>query len=108
MAAQWPAVASFVQVEDSPLVLGPCSGASALFQLPAWQPCAMVVEAGGGLISIRWTIVLGPRRIDFRQDGSGMVQMRASAAWLPVETTWIDGPALCWNGVCAQGDIPLD
>jgi hypothetical protein len=37
-----------------------------------------------------------------------MVQMRASAAWIPVESTWIAGPALCWNGVCAQGDIPLD
>ena len=68
----------------------------------------MVLGEGGGPTPIRWTIKLGLRRFEFRQDGSGMVQMRASAAWIPVETTWIVGPALCWNGVCAQGDIPLD
>ena len=68
----------------------------------------MVVEEGSGSTPIRWTIELGPRRIVFRQDGSGIVQMRSSASWIPVETTWIAGPALCWNSVCAQGDIPLD
>ncbi len=68
----------------------------------------MVLEEGGGPTPIHWTIEFGPRRIEFRQDGTGMVQMRASAAWIPVESTWIAGPALCWNGVCAQGDIPLD
>ena len=51
---------------------------------------------------------LGPRRIDFRNDGSGTVQMLDSTGWLPIETSWIAGPALCWNGLCAQGDIPLD
>lgn len=85
LAAQWPVVASFVQVEDSPLVLGACSGASALFQLPAWQPCAVVVEAGGGLISIRWTIELGPRRITDRRDCSGMEQAGLDGSTVQLE-----------------------
>ena len=42
------------------------------------------------------------------RDGSGTVQMLDSAGWIAVETSWIAGPALCWNGLCAQGDIPLD
>lgn len=80
-----------------------------------WQPCILEVEQPGE----RWTIVVAKRRIAFRHDGSGTVRMRdlasqpvaepqAAQAWQPVETTWIAGPALCWNGVCAQGDIPLD
>lgn len=85
MAAQWPVVASFVQVEYSPLVLGACSGASALFQLSAWQPCAVIVEAGGGLISIRWTIELGPRRIAVRRVCSGMEQAGLDGSTVQLE-----------------------
>ena len=73
-----------------------------------WQPCTRLVQAPAAELPIRWTIELGPRRIDFRNDGSGTVQMLDSTGWLPVETSWIAGPALCWNGLCAQGDIPLD
>lgn len=77
-----------------------------------WQGCAMEVDQPGA----RWTLVLGQRRIGFRHDGSGTVRMQDPApqsgvnghGWIPVETSWIAGPALCWNGVCAQGDIPLD
>jgi len=79
-----------------------------------WQGCAMEVEQPGA----RWTLVVGQRRIGFRHDGSGTVRMqdpehgRQSGShergWIPVETSWIAGPALCWNGVCAQGDLPLD
>ena len=68
----------------------------------------MLVQAPAAELPIRWTIELGQRRIDFRNDGSGTVQMLDSTGWLPVETSWIAGPALCWNGLCAQGDIPLD
>lgn len=57
----------------------------------------------------RWTVVVGKRRIGFRHDGSGTVQMEDPArGWMPVDTFWITGPALCWNGVCAKGDLPLD
>jgi len=30
------------------------------------------------------------------------------SAWIPVDVHWSDDPALCWDGVCAQGDLPLD
>ncbi|WP_233128471.1 MULTISPECIES: hypothetical protein [Synechococcales] len=79
-----------------------------------WLGCAMEVEQLGA----SWTLVVGKRRIGFRHDGSGMVRMQnqirghqrgsSGGDWIAVETSWIAGPALCWNGVCAQGDIPLD
>lgn len=80
-----------------------------------WQSCSMDVDRPGE----RWSIQVAGRRIAFRHDGSGTVTMQDpapvplpngddSGAWVPVDTTWIAGPALCWNGVCAQGDIPLD
>ena len=80
-----------------------------------WQSCSMQVERPGE----RWAIQVAGRQIAFRHDGSGIVTMHdpstsspaapgADRTWVPVETTWIAGPALCWNGVCAQGDIPLD
>ena len=69
-------------------------------------------------VGASWTLVVGKRRIGFRHDGSGMVRMQnpqpglqsgsTGGGWIPVETSWIAGPALCWNSVCAQGDIPLD
>ena len=80
-----------------------------------WQHCSMDLDRPGE----RWSIQVAGRRIAFRHDGSGTVTMQDPApvstansgdgrAWVPVATTWIAGPALCWNGVCAQGDIPLD
>ena len=71
----------------------------------------MEVESPGE----RWSLVVGPRRIAFRHDGRGTVRMDDPASppgsnghWRAVQTTWIAGPALCWNSICAQGDIPLD
>jgi hypothetical protein len=96
LAARWPAAVSFGQLESSPLALRP------------WQPCTMLVQAPAGELPVRWTSELGQRRFEFRHDGSGTVQMLDSAGWIAVETSWIAGPAHCWNGLCAQGDIPLD
>ena len=80
-----------------------------------WQTCSMDIDRPGE----RWALQVAGRRIEFRHDGSGTVTMQDPASpspasggpagpWVPVATTWIAGPALCWNGVCAQGDIPLD
>ena len=80
-----------------------------------WQTCTMVVESPGE----RWEIRVAGSRISFRHDGGGTVTMNnppdgplsklpRGRGWIPVQTSWIAGPALCWNGVCAQGDIPLD
>ncbi|MEB3207503.1 MAG: hypothetical protein VKK63_01140 [Synechococcus sp.] len=81
-------------------------------EMGPWQPCAMVVEQPGE----RWAIQVAGRRIAFQHDGRGTVTMQDPAlgrpghtnGWIPVQTTWIDGPALCWNGVCTQGEFPLD
>jgi hypothetical protein len=39
----------------------------------------MLVQAPAAELPIRWTIELGPRRIDFRNDGSGTFALAASA-----------------------------
>ena len=65
----------------------------------------MLVQAPAGELPVRWTSELGQRRFDFRHDGSGTVQMLDSAGWIAVETSWIAGPALCWNGLCVPKGI---
>ncbi|QPN66186.1 hypothetical protein [Synechococcus sp. CBW1006] len=72
-----------------------------------WQPCAMTVMS----IGERWQLQVGERRYDFQHDGSGSVRMRqdqAAGGWREVESTWSADASLCWDGLCARGDIPLD
>ena len=70
-----------------------------------WQPCRMEVVTIGS----QWSLVVGAQRWEFRHDGSGRVTMRHGAgSWRPVSSRWDDRNSLCWNGVCARGDIPLD
>lgn len=70
-----------------------------------WRPCVMRVESVG----LAWQIQLNGEQISFRHDGRGRVRMRrASQEWVPVEARWSDDAALCWDGVCARGDLPLD
>ena len=71
----------------------------------AWQPCRMQVESLGE----RWWLIVADQRFGFRHDGRGGVTMQAgSSAWRPVDARWQNDASLCWNGVCARGDIPLD
>jgi hypothetical protein len=71
----------------------------------AWRDCQMVVEQVGAL----WQLVLGHERYGFQHDGRGLVRMRrGSGAWTPVQTRWSADASLCWDGLCAQGAIPLD
>ncbi|QEY31642.1 hypothetical protein EVJ50_04620 [Synechococcus sp. RSCCF101] len=78
----------------------------------AWQPCRMGVEDVGR----RWWLQLDSRRWQFQHDGSGRVRMQApDAGWRSVEPRWESitavepaSHALCWDGVCALGPIPLD
>lgn len=75
-----------------------------------WRDCSLEVERLGE----RWSLLLDGQRLEFRHDGRGTVTMQRSStadpspAWVPVEALWTEDPALCWNGVCAQGDLPLD
>ena len=70
-----------------------------------WQPCRMQIEDVG----MRWELRIGNRRIGFRHTGDGAVHMRLSQGdWRPVSAHWQADATLCWDGVCARGDIPLD
>ena len=70
-----------------------------------WQPCRMVVQADG----LGWELTIGQQRIGFRHDARGSVSMRKGPSpWKSVEARWMGDAALCWDGVCAQGAIPLD
>ncbi len=70
-----------------------------------WQKCRMEVQQVG----IRWILVVGDQRIEFRHDQRGSVTMlRPPGGWQPVNSRWEADTSLCWDGVCARGDIPLD
>lgn len=70
-----------------------------------WRDCQLWVEQIGSL----WSLVVGEERIGFRHDGRGSVLMqRSDGPWRPVQARWNAEAVLCWDGVCAQGDLPLD
>ncbi len=70
-----------------------------------WQTCQMQVEE----IGAHWFLLVGGQRIEFRHDGRGSVTMqRDPGVWRPVSSRWQEDTSLCWDGVCARGDIPLD
>ena len=70
-----------------------------------WQACRMEVVAIGS----KWALVVGAQRWEFRHDGRGIVTMKhGEGSWRPVSSRWEERNSLCWDGVCARGDIPLD
>lgn len=71
----------------------------------AWQPCRMVIESLGE----HWWLQVGGRRFEFRHDGHGNVTV-ADGAGPPHAVTprWRSSGVLCWDGLCAEGPIPLD
>jgi hypothetical protein len=70
-----------------------------------WRDCQMRVHNLGE----RWTLVVGREEFAFQHDGKGSIRMRtARSTWVPVQPRWREDATLCWDGVCAQGEIPLD
>lgn len=70
-----------------------------------WQDCQMLIER----IGERWCLVVGAERVWFEHDGRGRVRMlRGSGGWIPVDARWTADAALCWDGICAKGELPLD
>ncbi|SBO42310.1 hypothetical protein [Cyanobium sp. NIES-981] len=75
-----------------------------------WADCHLQVEE----IGRRWRLLLDGQSIEFRHDGRGSVTMQRhrtgepATTWVPVEPRWSEEQALCWDGICAQGDLPLD
>lgn len=69
-----------------------------------WTPCTLVVAEVG----VRWWLLLDGSRYSFQHDGRGRVELRHNGGEAQlVESTW-QGEALCWNTLCARGDLPLD
>jgi hypothetical protein len=99
-----------------PLGLGALAGLPAVAQQPvplecrlgsgAWTRCTMRVESVG----LHWWIQAGPKTVEFRHDGRGGIAMRQGkeTQWQKVDASWSADAALCWDGVCARGAIPLD
>jgi hypothetical protein len=70
-----------------------------------WQSCRMEVQEVGA----QWVLLVGRQRVEFRHDGTGAVRMQKdTGGWRPVSSRWNEDTSLCWDGVCARGDIPLD
>lgn len=71
----------------------------------SWSDCRMVIDT----IGVHWWLVVGDRRFEFRHDGRGSVTM-AEGALGPktVMPQWRSTGVLCWDGICAEGAIPLD
>ena len=71
----------------------------------AWQPCTMTVVQLGE----HWWLQVGRQRLEFRSDGRGSVSLRnGSGQARAVMPVWGADQALCWDGVCAKGNLPLD
>ena len=70
-----------------------------------WRNCNMRVDRLGE----HWWLELGGRLIEFRHDGQGGLAMRwPGGPWRPVNSRWQSDGCLCWDGICARGNIPLD
>ena len=71
----------------------------------AWQPCTMTVVQLGE----HWWLQVGSQRLEFRSDGRGSVSLRSGESQpRAVQPVWDQDQALCWDGVCAKGNLPLD
>ncbi|MEB3322829.1 MAG: hypothetical protein VKI81_08385 [Synechococcaceae cyanobacterium] len=70
-----------------------------------WRRCRMQVREVGA----HWFLLIGEQRLEFRHDGTGAVRMQTDrGGWRSVRSRWAEDTSLCWDGVCARGDIPLD
>jgi hypothetical protein len=55
-----------------------------------------------------WWLQVGRERLEFLSDGRGGVSLRSGGRTRAVLPVWAEDRALCWNGICAKGDLPLD
>jgi len=56
-----------------------------------------------------WWLQVGRERLEFRSDGRGSIELRGGRhAPRSVHPVWGADQALCWDGVCAKGNLPLD
>lgn len=72
----------------------------------AWRQCRMRIEQVGE----HWWLDVGEQVLEFRHDGRGQITLqRNNGPEQLVEGRWDQASAaLCWDGICALGSIPLD
>lgn len=107
LAAAWLAVATLVGLPPAAsrdaVPLPPVALQCQLDGGP-WRDCLMRIES----IGQRWSLQVGQEQVRFEHDGSGLVRMRREGRWVPVQPHWRADAALCWDSICAKGEIPLD
>jgi hypothetical protein len=95
------------------LGLGAAAGAQAALTVPLecrigdgqWTACTMTVQRFGE----HWWLQVGGQRLEFRSDGRGSTTVSDGAGTKrAVQPVWREPHALCWDGICAKGDLPLD
>jgi hypothetical protein len=70
-----------------------------------WRACTMTIARAGE----HWWLQVGSRRLEFRSDGRGAITLSSGAGpGRAVVPAWQPDRALCWDGVCARGEFPLD
>ena len=71
-----------------------------------WTPCQMEVES----MANRWWLSFANQRFNFRNDGKGRMTMKIGkdSRWKLVKPRWVADRTLCWDEICARGEIPLD
>ena len=107
------ALTTALTTEMGALISGGVAQAQTALQVPlecqlqgsGWQPCTLTIERMGE----HWWLLVDGQRLDFRSDGKGSVTLSdASGRSQAVQPVWTAQHALCWDGVCAKGDLPLD
>ena len=95
------------------LCQGAAAGAQAALTVPlecrigtaGWTPCTMTIQRFGE----HWWLQVGPQRLEFRSDGRGSITVSDGAGGRrSVQPVWREPRSLCWDGICAKGDLPLD
>ena len=71
-----------------------------------WQNCRYESDHSGS----SWQLAFENKTVRFHHDGSGRMKMQLNdnGDWTGVQARWIAERTLCWNDVCARGEIPLD
>ena len=71
-----------------------------------WQHCRYESDQPGK----SWRLAFDDKTVRFHHDGSGLMKMQLNdnGDWTAVQARWIAEQTLCWNNVCARGEIPLD
>ena len=72
----------------------------------AWQDCRYESDQPGS----NWQLAFESTTVRFHHDGSGRMKMQRNDKnnWTGVQARWVAERTLCWNDICARGEIPLD